>query len=76
MTINIITTLFVSALLLLGSAQAVDVQFINWWNGDTFQARVSIVAGKDLTQGWQMLLSFDQPLTDIIVNIMIFFNVA
>lgn len=47
-----------------------ELEFKNYWvaNEPMFQAAISITADKDLTDGWEMQLTFNEPVTDLIVS--------
>ena len=53
------------------SIDAVDIIFKHYYGGDTFDAEIeTIYAQKDMLgiPGWEMLLSFDEPLTQLVVS--------
>ena len=53
------------------STNAVDITFKHYYGGDTFDAEIeTIYAQKDMLgiPGWEMLLSFDEPLTQLVVS--------
>ena len=53
------------------SSNAVDIIFKHYYGGDTFDAEIeTIYAQKDMLgiPGWEMLLSFDEPLTQLVVS--------
>ena len=53
------------------SSSAVDIIFKHYYGGDTFDAEIeTIYAQKDMLgiPGWEMLLTFDEPLTRLEVS--------
>ncbi|KAF6031881.1 hypothetical protein EB796_009783 [Bugula neritina] len=62
MKILVITSLYISF------TGADPITFVNTWSGNMFQGEVSLTAGKDLTSGWQMKLTFNRPLLQLTVS--------
>lgn len=66
----------ISFLAFVYSTSAVDVVFKHYYGGDTFDAEIeTIYAQKDMIgfPGWEMLLTFDEPLTQLVVSVELFF---
>ena len=54
------------------SSSAVDIIFKHYYGGNTFDAEIeTIYAQKDMLgiPGWEMLLTFDEPLTRLEVSL-------